>query len=185
MITRRKSLLLLSSCLTSSTESSLAEPAPNGPPQFKLRIPASTSTEERRSLRLKEFYLVITNQSAVRLGVWRDWSRWGWYCPAVDIKVRETSFEFRRKGKAWARNFADPYYIDPGDHYVLPVALLSDEWIQPNNFKPERFKEAVISATFTIEPSKDTKRLNIWTGVLKAETTAVLDLENDAKSVAS
>jgi len=134
---------------------------------------------------LKEFFLVITNQSAERLGVWRDWSSWGWYCPAVDFRVGDTSFEFRRKGIAWARNFPDPYYIDPGDHYVLPVALLSDEWIQPNNFRPQADKEAVISATFKIKPSDDTKRLHIWTGVLKAETRAVLDLEHDAKSVAS
>ena len=176
---------MLSSCLASSTVSSVAGPAPGEVSQLNLRIPASTSSEDRRSLRLKEFYLVITNHSSERLGVWRDWSVWGWYCPKVDIRIGETTFEFRRKGKPWKRNFPDPYYIDPGDHYILPVALLSDEWIQPGGFKPPNDKEALVSATFSIEPSDITKKKNIWTGELKAETKAVLDLENDARSEAS
>ncbi len=175
MITRRNCLLALSAGMTASAASS----APGaGTPEalpLRLRLSSSTSNERGKVLRLEDFHLVITNHSSERLAVWREWCSWGWFCPAVSIQLGETTFEFKKAEKCWTRNFPDPFSIDPGEHFVLPVNLLSDDWIQPKGFQPEANAGAVVTAAYTIKPEEEATKMKVWTGTLKCQMKMILD----------
>lgn len=180
MTTRRNSLITLSAGIAAAAVSRVfgagagagigaAEEEP-----LRLRVPASLANQRGRFLRLDGFHLVITNHSKERMGIWRDWCSWGWFCPAISLQLGGASFAFRKAEMFWTVNLPDPHYIDPGDHYVVPVNLFSDDWIQPADFKPARDAEAVITATFTTKPDKDTEKMKIWTGTMQAETKMFL-----------
>lgn len=175
MTTRRKSLLLLGSGLAATATSQPAAAGTAESPQLKLRVPASHADGEKRWLNIDAFHFVITNCSQERLGVWLDWNSWGWYCPKITIDIRDRRFEFAKKIMQWKRNFPSPFYIEPDDHYILPVNLLSNDWSQPIGFNPLRDVEALVSASFTITPDQATKAMKIWTGELKCETRVYLE----------
>src|SRR6478672_6038536 len=123
-MTRRKSLLLASGTVGCA----LTAPAGQSEyiPKLQLRLPASTSNGHQRWLRLRDFHLVITNTSSTKLGVWTDWNSWGWFCPLFTITQADRQFSFRRVAdRDWTRNFPQPFWILPGDCYLLPVNLLN------------------------------------------------------------
>ena len=181
MTTRRNSLLLLSAGIATSASHRVMGAGAADDNSLKLRLPASISSERQRFLRLEAFHLVITNHSNERRAIWRDWCSWGWFCPTISIQLGGTTFDFKKQEKVWTVNFPDPYYVDPGDHYVLPVNLLSDDWIQPKDFKPALDVEAVVTASYAVKPDEDTKKSNVWTGTMQTQTKMFLDATMKAK----
>lgn len=120
---------------------------------------------------------MFTNTSDEKLGVWRDWCSWGWFCPAFTISQGKRVFTFKRPARAWAANFADPFWIEPGDHYLLPVSLLDKaHWVQPEGFDFDQQKVATVSATFTIPADADTKAAGLWTGSVHTSEEFHLDI---------
>jgi hypothetical protein len=181
MTTRRHSLLLLSAGLATSAVPRVLGAGTAEDDSLQLRLPASISNARGRWLHLGAFHLVITNHSKGRRAEWCDWCSWGWVCPAISIQVGDSSFDFKKAGKVWTRNFPDPFYLDPGDHYLLPVNLLSDDWIQPKDYNPANDVEAVITASYTIKPDKDTEKMKVWTGTMQTEVKLFLDASRSAK----
>jgi hypothetical protein len=109
------------------------------------------------------------------MGIWRDWCSWGWFCPSVCLKTKKQEWKFAKAQRNWTMNFPDAYNVLPSDHYILPVDLLSDDWIRPKGFDIDRDEEYLVSVRFDIEPDEDTKKMNVWTGSLVAETRVHLD----------
>jgi len=181
MITRRQSLLLLSGGLATSTLGQGTEEATGDTGHLQLQIPPSVSNEDQMRLTLSQMYFVITNDTKERQGIWQDSCSWGWQAPEVQITVQGTTFSFQKPLKQWKRNFPDPYYIDPHSHYVLPINLLGPEWTEVKDLERLSGVSALITATFTIHPSKEAVRLKIWTGRLKAEIRAFVDIPSHPK----
>ena len=181
MTTRRNSLIVLSAGFATSAVSRVLGAGAADDTSMQLRLPASISNGQQRMLRLEAFHLVITNRSNERMAVWRDWCTWGWFCPTMSIRLGGTTFDFKKAVKIWTKNHPDPFYIDSGDHYVLPVNLLSDDWIQPKDFKPARDVEAVVTATYTIKTDEHTQRLKVWTGTMQTQAKMFLDASLRAK----
>ncbi len=175
MTTRRKSLNMLSGGLVVSAVSSLFGAEPTEGATLRMRLPASTSSDKTKSLRLDAFHLVITNHSNERMAVWSDWCSWGWFCPTITIQVGGNTFDFKKTVKNWWANSPDPFYFDPGDHYVLPINLFSDDWIQPKGFTPGVYERAVITASYTIKPDQHTQKLKVWTGTMQIQARLILD----------
>ena len=175
MTSRRRSLVLLSGGLMTSTVTRAAQAASPKTSPLALRIPASKAAKNQQWLALKGFHLVITNQSREQQGVWEDWCSWGWDCPTITIKTGASTYAFKKAEMFWTRNFPAPYWIEPGNHYLLPVNLFSKDWIQPKGFKPDPEVEALISASFKVAPDDDSKTQGIWTGERHCEMRAYMD----------
>ena len=150
-------------------------------PSLRLSLPASKSKKDRRYLRLKGFHLLFTNTSVAPVAVWRDWCSWGWFCPHVTIVLGGKVYDFKRAETVWTRNFPDAFWIVPGEHYILPIQLLSDEWVQPADFHPDFDTPAKVTCTFTIPEDRETKEQGVWTGTLKVTQTLNLDAVTEAK----
>jgi hypothetical protein len=177
MITRRKSIAIFgggvaASALSNPFATALAAVETNS---LALRIPASTSSEHLRSLRINDFHLVITNHSKNRLAVWRDWCSWGWFCPTVSIRIGGMNFDFRKNDRVWTVNYPDRFFIEPADHYLLPIDLLSDDWVQPKGFKAVNGTEAVVRAAFETKPDNESETQTVWTGVIQTEIQVRID----------
>ena len=174
MTNRRQSLMLLGAGLA-GTATSVAQ-ASAAPQPLKLRLPFSSSEnrEDRHVLNLSELFFVITNTSSERLGVWEDWCSWGWSCPRVIIDIRDRRFEFTKSSPDWKRNFADPFYIEPDNHYILPVNLFSNDWAVPIGFNLLPDVESTVSISYTIKPDRYTDQHKVWTGTLEYQAKAWL-----------
>ena len=120
---------------------------------------------------------MITNTSSEHWGVWEDWCSWGWFCPKVTIDIRDRRFEFAKKSRNWKRNFPDPYYLEPDNHYILPVNLFGGDWTEPIGFNVLHDVESTVSISFTIKPDMYAERKKVWTGTLEYQTKALLSKE--------
>lgn len=165
--------MLLGAGLAGRTAASAAQ-ASTSPQPLKLRLPFSENKEDRRVLDLTKLFFVITNISTERQGVWREWCSWGWFCPKVTIDIRDRRFEFVKAGRHWKKNFADPFHIEPDNHFVLPVNLFSGGWNVPVGFNLLDGVEAIISVSYIIKPDMYTEREKVWTGTLEYQTKALL-----------
>ena len=181
MISRRKSLLLLSASAGCPGVASAGD-ADDVVPALRLALPASTSDSDKRWLRLRGFHLVFTNTTEAKVGVWRDWNSWGWFCPSITITQGDKQFLFKRAVRFWTYNFPDPFWILPGDHYLLPLNLLEKEhWEQPQDFKIDKARLATVSASFSIRPDKETKSVRLWTGTVQVSAEFHLDVTTEAR----
>ena len=149
-------------------------------PSLRLSLPASKSRKDRRYLRLKGFHLLFTNTSADPVAVWRDWCSWGWFCPHLTIVLGGKSYDFKRAERDWTKNYPDAFWILPGEHYILPIRLLGDEWVQPADFQPDFDTPAKVTCTFTIPEDGATQEQGVWTGTLKVTQTLNLDAASEA-----
>ena len=119
---------------------------------------------------------MITNTSSERWGVWEDWSSWGWFSPKVVIDIRDRRYEFAKRGRQWKRNFPDPYYLEPDNHYILPVNLFGGDWTEPIGFNILPDVEATVSISFTIS-DRNADQYKVWAGTLEYQTKAFLHRE--------
>lgn len=150
-------------------------------PSLRLSLPASTSQKDRRHLRLKGFHLLFTNTSAAPIAVWRDWCSWGWFCPHVTIALGGKTYEFKRADRRWTKNYPDAFWILPGEHYILPIQLFGDGWLQPADFHPDFDTPAEVTCKFTVSEDRETKEQGVWTGTLKVTQALSLDASTEAK----
>ena len=125
--------------------------------------------------------MVFTNHSKEPIGVWRDWCSWGWFCPEITIAVAGQKYLFTRIKRTWSRNYPDAYWIEPGDHYLLPVNLLGRSWVQPKDFRPDLEGVANVSCTFTLRACEATKRKGIWTGSVSVSHQLHLDISTEPR----
>ena len=176
MTTRRNSLIVLSAGIATSADNRVMGCGAAEDTPLKLRLVTTYSYPQQKMIRLEAFHLVITNHSDERTGVWQEWCSWGWFCPKLSIRTGGATFDFRKAQKTWTKNHPDPFYIDPDGHYLLPVNLLSDDWVRPKDFKPAKDLEAVVTASYTITPDEHTQSQKIWTGTLRNEEKTFLEM---------
>ncbi len=161
--------------LTTKTNLLASESHENFEAPLSLRIPATESNDARKSLMIDGFHLVLTNQAKERIAVWNDWCSWEWFCPKISIQIEDRKFESKKNNdKIWTVNYPDPFYLEPGDHYLLRIDLLSDSWIRDPRFSFLPGIEAIVAANYCIHGDDRSREMNIWTGTVVTETKVFL-----------
>ena|SRR5579871_5093064 len=75
-----------------------------------------------------QFYVVVKNQSDKPVTVWNEWCSWGYFALSFEaITPDGKRYDIKKKDRGWDANFPDPFVIQPGEYFVMPVRL-SEEW---------------------------------------------------------
>ena len=113
----------------------------------------------------KGFPVVITNLSECSLGVWREWCSWGYYTVSFEARASDgRKVQFRKKGRAWTRNFPDRWMLAPEESLVRNVVLASDEW---SGFEELRIKEGTplfLRVVLEVPADEESKEKSVWSG---------------------
>jgi hypothetical protein len=128
------------------------------------------------------FLVLMTNTTDHNLNVWTDEYSWGYDNLSFDVK-RSSGKAFRiiRVPEMFTMNMALPYLVRPGAHYAWAVTLASDKW---NGFPPDwkGSEEVTIQAKFEIDPTKESKELTVWTGMIKSKPMKTTLVRYEKKS---
>lgn len=121
---------------------------------WKLRIVPTHSSDKHGTMldcasKDSHFYVVLTNISESDQSVWREWCSWGYFCLSFDITLPDgKTFHVKKKPRPWKKDYADPFVVKSGNHFVYSVRF-DDKWVGfPHDWKDQNVK---IKAIFKIE----------------------------------
>ncbi len=116
-----------------------------------------------------EFHVVITNEGAAPVALWREWCSWGYFNLTFEI-VDESGAPvatINKHMRAWTKNYPDWMRIEEGDHAIRTVKLFDSEtWDNAALFDEngEPHKTLRMRAVFSIPRDNETQEHNVWVG---------------------
>lgn len=140
--------------------------------QWSLRIvPNYSSVEQGTKIdcatKDSYFYVVLTNLSKSDLTVWREWCRLGYFCLSFEITVPDDkTILIKKKPRTWKKNYADPFIVKKGGHFVYSVRF-NEAWEGfLNDWKNQKVK---IKAIFEIKKEdNNAERFKVWLGRIES-----------------
>lgn len=96
-----------------------------------------------------EFYVLLENTSDKPVGIYKQWSSWGYY--SINFVVEEADGSIKKLGKRgrdWDKNVPDFYELPPGKSHAVPINLSAKAWL---GVSQARKPGAKIKATFDQE----------------------------------
>jgi hypothetical protein len=130
---------------------------------------------DEKTISAQSFPVVVTNDSAQPLNVWREWCSWGYQ--NVSFKLIDSDGVqaiIHRPTTSWNANFPMPALLLPGEHHVRLVNLFDGSWLEGDaRVDPKRWagrRKLRLQAVFTIPPSRDDTRTEaqLWNGTAES-----------------
>ncbi len=148
---------------------SISPPTPANRAPWRLRIvPTRSSAKHGTQLdcatKNSYFHVVLTNTSVADASVWREWCSWGYSSLSFDIRTKGgQTYHITKRSAEWIKNYADPFVVSPGGHFVYAVRFEDKIWQGfPKDWKNQK---VTIRATYNVtDDDGQAKRLGVWAG---------------------
>lgn len=166
-----KALILLFAMLPGAGPRQVAanEPADT----LSIQIVPETFRVDRRWLRLRQFHVVVTNNGAKPIRLWREWCSWGYFNLSFEARGQDGKpTKITLAPRPWDKNFPDWTAIPPGEHFVIDVNLQEPPWTANPGTMPKPQQTVRLRAIYEIPRDKEAKDNGVWTGRVSSDERA-------------
>jgi len=138
-------------------------------------ITLARTTPHDTDLPRRDFYVLLSNTSALPQTVWEDWNSWGYQAISFELTTADGKKHLvSKRQQGFTRNGPSTAVIEPGEHQVY-VIHFDESWeIQPPIPKnhapcvPPDEMSVTLKAIYEVSPTPESAQYKVWTGRLES-----------------
>jgi len=139
--------------------------------EVSIAIPIGSGEGRGLSYSRLQFPVVITNRSEKPVRIFQERFSWGYDALSFEVTDPDGKLWKIEKGiSAWTMNGPGYWILPPHEHLVIEVNLSDTKTWKPFPTVKDFPADITMRAVFETSPTKESKRLSVWTGRVVSKT---------------